>query len=114
MDRKRSFPLDHGGVGAGAVDLCLVPRVEIINVQSRWLNVSRGYQRLVCVFGGREGAVLCLSACLLALLVCFCLQLLMSRKRGQMKGRGEHPAFACLESATHTHKLVIPPASATR
>ena len=27
-------------MGAGAVDLCLVPRMEILNVQTRWLNVS--------------------------------------------------------------------------
>lgn len=40
MDRKRTFPPDYGGIGGGHVDLCLVPRMEILNVQSRWLNVS--------------------------------------------------------------------------
>eukprot|EP00752_Nemacystus_decipiens_P003083 g2855.t2 len=64
MDRRRSFPQDHGGHGVGgcAVDLCLVPRVEIINVQSRWLNSRISLlQHKIALVATKTGSVVLLE-----------------------------------------------------
>eukprot|EP00903_Cladosiphon_okamuranus_P016576 g15291.t1 len=64
MDRKRSFTPDHNGMygGGTTVDLCLVPRAEIINVQSRWLNSRISLlQHKIALVAHKTGSVLLLE-----------------------------------------------------
>lgn len=53
MERKRPSPVDSWAQGVGStVELCLLPRKQILNVQCRWMQVRGGGGGWGIVSGG--------------------------------------------------------------